>query len=399
MRPRSRLTLRGRLVIAFGLLGVLLSVAAAVGMYFAYETIEDALLEDVLERELAIVLQGGTAPRTAGTKIRLEHFLADAPSTPEVYRNLQPGLHAIGWVEQEEHILVKSVDGVRHVLVFQDERIEFLEETVAWTLIVSVFVAIYMAVWIGFMMSRRVISPVTALAAEVRGLAYDVNDADALRKYAEDEVGDLAKAFRDYRQRLQEFVSREQAFTGSVSHELRTPLTVIGNNVDVLLERPDLSDSARERLLRIRRAVRESADLVGAFLVLARRESQLTGECEPRVIVDAVARNAAEQLGVRAAVEVAADAPATLRSPAPVFSAVVRNLLHNAIVHGSQPVTVLLTRDQLTIADAGNGSAATPKDGRLGLDIVQRLCERQGWRLDVSIMTNGTQARVHFHTG
>jgi len=396
MRPKSSQTLRGRLVIAFGLLGFLLSTVFAVGVHFAFESIEHDLLVDMLERELEAVRVGGTIVSAAGSAIRIEYYVSDATSTPEVYRNLAPGFHEIGSNEHERHVLVKNVEGVRHMVVFQDENIERREEALMWTLVISVLIATYLSIWLGFVISRRVISPVTALAGEIRQLEYAAAPADALRAYAQDEVGELAEAFRDYRRRLQEFIAREQAFTGTVSHELRTPLTVIGSNIDVLLQDVSLTSAARERLLRMRRAVRASADLIDALLNIARRENGSAAECEPRAIIDAAARDAAEQFGVNAAVEFAADAPAILRAPAAVFAAVVRNLLHNAIEHGRQPVTVRLARDRLTIADAGSGTTAVQKEGRLGLDIVQRLCEGQGWRLDVSIGASATQACVQF---
>jgi len=399
MRPKSSQTLRGRLVIAFGLLGFLLSTVFAVGVHFAFESIEHDLLVDMLERELESVRQGGTIVSTAGGAIRIEYYVSDAPSTPEVYRNLAPGFHELGVNQEERHVLVKNVDGVRHMVAFQDENIERREEALMWTLVISVLIATYLSIWLGFVISRRVISPVTALAREIRQLEYAAAPADALRTYAQDEVGELAEAFRDYRRRRQEFIAREQAFTGTVSHELRTPLTVIGSNIDVLLQDASLTSAARERLLRMRRAVRASADLVNALLNIARRENGSPAECEPRAIIDAAARDAAEQFGVNAAVEFAADAPAILRAPAAVFAAVVRNLLHNAIEHGRQPVTVRLERDRLTIADAGSGTTAAQKEGRLGLDIVQRLCEGQGWRLDVSIGASATQACVQFPGG
>lgn len=400
MRPQSSQTLRGRLVIAFGLLGFLLSTVFAVGVHFAFESIEHDLLVDMLERELEAARESGTVVSAAGSAIRIEFYVSDAPSTPEVYRNLAPGFHEIGSNAHERHVLVKNSNGARHIIVFQDENIERREEALMWTLVISILLATYLSIWLGFVISRRVISPVTALAGEIRQLEYAGSAGDdALRAYAQDEVGELAEAFRDYRRRLQEFIVREQAFTGTVSHELRTPLTVIGSNIDVLLQDASLTSAARERLLRMRRAVRASADLINALLNIARRENGSPTECEPRAIIDAAARDAAEQFGVNAAVEFAAEAPAILRAPAAVFAAIVRNLLHNAIEHGRQPVTVRLARDRLTIADAGSGTTAARKEGRLGLDIVQRLCEVQGWRLDVSIGVSATQACVHFPGG
>lgn len=399
MGQKSSQTLRGRMVIAFGLLGFLLSAAFAVGVHFAFESIEHELLVDMLERELETVRESGTIVSTASSAIRIEYYTSDAPATPAVYRNLAPGFHEIGSNDHERHVLVKNVDGVRHMVVFQDENIELREEALMWTLAISVLIATYLSIWLGFVISRRVISPVTALAGEIRRLEQGAADSTVSGSYAQDEVGELAGAFRDYRRRLQGFIAREQAFTGTVSHELRTPLTVISSNVDVLLQDAGLAPAARERLLRVRRAVRASADLVNAFLAIARREGSSAAECEPRAIVDSAVRDAVEQYGVNPAVEIADDAPVTLRSPATVFAAVVRNLLHNAIEHGRQPVTVRLARDGLTVADAGGATTAARKEGRLGLDIVQRLCEGQGWRLDVSIGAGATQARVLFPAG
>jgi len=84
MRPKSSQTLRGRLVIAFGLLGFLLSTVFAVGVHFAFESIEHDLLVDMLERELEAVRGGGTIVSAAGSAIRIEYYVSDATSTPEV---------------------------------------------------------------------------------------------------------------------------------------------------------------------------------------------------------------------------------------------------------------------------------------------------------------------------
>jgi hypothetical protein len=133
MQAKSNQTLRGRLVIAFGLLGFLLSTAFAFGVHFAYESIEHDLLVDLLERELQNVREGGTIVSAVRSTIRIEYYAGDAPSTPEVYRNLAPGFHEIGVNLEEQHVLVKNVDGVRHMLVFHDEKIERLEEALMRT--------------------------------------------------------------------------------------------------------------------------------------------------------------------------------------------------------------------------------------------------------------------------
>lgn len=397
MARKSDLTLRGRIVVAFGMLGFVLSLVFALGVHVSYETVEHDLLIDMLGRELEAAAEHGPVHTTASV-IRIEHFNSGDASwqrMPEAYRQLAPGFHEIGFNRGERHLLVKDVAGVRHVLAFQDENIERREEMLLLILVAGVLVATYLSIWLGFAVSRRVISPVSRLAQDVRTLYDDASTGKWLQDYADDEVGELAAAFHDTHRRLRELLDREQAFTGTISHELRTPLTVIGSNVDVLLA-ASRAGPERERLLRIRRAVQESADFVGTFLFMARSEDRIAGECHPRGIIDNLARHAAEQFGVSPAVEIADDAPETLLVPDAVFTTIARNLLHNAIEHGRAPVRIVLGRDRLMIEDAGGNDRAERKDGRLGLDIVQRICERQGWRLQLVSGAPGTRASVLF---
>lgn len=392
MPRKSRLSLRGRIVVAFGLLGMLLSVVFAAGVHVAYETIERDLIIDVLERELSASLDT-EHPADSNAPARIRHYSGD--EIPASYRPLAPGFHEVMDGPREDHVLVRDARGARHVLVFHDANIERREETLNSILVAGALIATYLSIWLGFVTSQRVISPVVRLAAEVRGLRDSEPSSLPLRQYADDEVGELARAFREYRDRLVEFMARERSFTGTISHELRTPLTVISNNIDVLLANESIPSTERDRLLRMQRAVRECADLVGAFLLMARSAGRIAGECDPRAIVERIVQDVAERFGTRVDMTFDADAPEFLAAPAAVFTAVTRNLLHNAIEHGREPVRVHLSSDALTVSDAGNGVAIGTKSGRLGLEIVQRLCERQGWRLAVE-SGDGTRVTVKF---
>ncbi len=99
------------------------------------------------------------------------------------------------------------------------------------------------------------------------------SEPDELAPYfAEDEVGELAKALDDYAGRLTEVVQRDREFNADVSHELRTPLAVIRGAVELLLSKPDLDDRTRKRLQRIERAEQQCTDLISALLLLSRNE-------------------------------------------------------------------------------------------------------------------------------
>src|SRR5690606_10199067 len=91
-------------------------------------------------------------------------------------------------------------------------------------------------------------------------------------EYADDEVGDLAKAFDHSLGQLYSSLMRERFFTSDVSHELRTPLMIIASSCELMLASGKLAPIQHTQLTRIHRAAQEMADLVQTFLMLARAD-------------------------------------------------------------------------------------------------------------------------------
>ena len=109
-----------------------------------------------------------------------------------------------------------------------------LEETelvILLSLAVGFVVSVILAAGLGVWSVRRVIAPVAALADAVNRNAA-VTELPS--RFAQDEIGVLARAFAKRTNELQQFLQREQMFTADVSHELRTPLTVILGAAEVL---------------------------------------------------------------------------------------------------------------------------------------------------------------------
>src|SRR5690606_18935933 len=132
---------------------------------------------------------------------------------------------------------------------------------------------------LGWWSASRVMAPVSELARRLRQSGMD-SDPEALAPYfAEDEVGELAKALDDYSDRLTDVVQRDREFNADVSHELRTPLAVIRGAVELLLSKPELDEHTRTRLKRIQRSEQQCTDLISALLLLSRNERAI-GECD-----------------------------------------------------------------------------------------------------------------------
>lgn len=94
---------------------------------------------------------------------------------------------------------------------------------------VLIFVAlglIALALLLAYLLSRRLVSPLQALAHEVRAGAVEFS-----ARHRQDEIGYLAEKLGATITELHTALEREHAFTRDVSHELRTPLTVMNNLV------------------------------------------------------------------------------------------------------------------------------------------------------------------------
>src|SRR4029453_17152906 len=82
---------------------------------------------------------------------------------------------------------------------------------------------------LGWYLSRRITQAVLALSR-----AHD--DVDRRGVSGGDEIGHLARRFREMAARLGEAEQQERNFLMSVSHELRTPLTAIRGHVEAIRE-------------------------------------------------------------------------------------------------------------------------------------------------------------------
>src|SRR5690606_36025930 len=92
------------------------------------------------------------------------------------------------------------------------------------------------AAWVlGRLLAKKIMSPVIELAEQVSSKEHLLQTEPLAPHYANDEVGQLARAFDGAMVELRQALAREQFFTSDVSHELRTPLTVISTASELLL--------------------------------------------------------------------------------------------------------------------------------------------------------------------
>ncbi|HLU62158.1 MAG TPA: HAMP domain-containing sensor histidine kinase [Gammaproteobacteria bacterium] len=415
------LSLRERIVLSYVLFAALISTIFAAGVYATFDALEDQFVEDTVRAELdeVIGVHRHSQDYSGLVSSHMRIYVSDTPSwdeRPPAFRDLAEGVTELMIDDREYHVEVRHVDGRTYVMAFDETDIEQRQSTLGWVLLTGVLVCTFVGAWAGFAMSRRVIEPVSRLSEDVAALVRGggVLETDS---YADDEVGELARSFQLYQQRIHEFLVREREFTGNVSHELRTPLTSIRSAVEVALADPAVDGVQRERLLRMLRATMEMAQLIEIFLLLARAEEDAYGGLEkvPADVLSAVLQDLqplAEQRGARLALRFSGEAGTRLNMGA--FGIVARNLVQNAIVHGGGQVEVSLDADTLRVWNDGPPmseealkraferhyrGAASKEGAGLGLAIARRLADRFGWSLELDSDAQGTLAILRLRGG
>jgi len=399
-----------------------ISVAVLVSMFVAGLLIEDVLIEQALEGEADYywtrVERDGveTLPDTKNLTAYRDGFGAGVPTE---LAGLEPGFHRIR--EPRDQILYVSERGdARIYLKFEAEQVDELVLIFGTVPLALALIVIYLSTWLAYRVSRRAVSPVVALASNVRKLDPASPDpsmlkTDGILEDPDEEIRVLASALEDLVVRIREFTERERQFTRDASHELRTPLTVIKMALDRLDRDPSLSDPARETLQRVRNSTEDMESLTKAFLLLARELDQGLARdwIDVNAVVDAELERARLITPDAADCRIEAHARLWVFAPEKIVESVIGNLLRNAVAYADQgEVRVEIREDFVIIEDTGPGMSAEDV-GKIfkpfvrrqrqrggygvGLTIVKRLTGRFGWPLEVqSEPGHGTRVLIRF---
>ena len=328
---------------------------------------------------------------------------------PEELRDLEPGFHDVTSGSDRYRVEVREIGSMRFYLAYSvslhEERGRAFTIALVLGAVFTALVTALIGLWASGWLTRHVVD----LAQRVRELDGHTGESGLERFYPEREVAELAAAFDGYHARMARLLDRERAFTADVSHELRTPLTSIQTSCELMLEDRNLSPKARERLEKIDAAAARLAELVNAFLLMAREEADgIRGEVDLRECVEEVAESVRER-AVAKGLTLLVDAPESLplRVPRRALHVVLSNLLANAVSYTERGTVALRTRGgTVEITDTGRGvvteqipelfrrfrrgdSLGTVEGFGLGLAIVKRICEQAGWIVSIERRAEG----------
>lgn len=390
-----RHSLRKRVAIAFAICVAVLSIVWGFAFFAAIRLSEDRVLTQQLQLAAAnypVMPANMRGYETAGS----------LPASLRAWAQSNPAVGVYEFEAEELHVAVieRGDAQQRAFVVFDVSGIEAASSEDWWLLLVITGVVGTLGVLgfgLGVLVMRQAVAPVAQLAKavadiDVEHLSTEDYKRIASSRFGDDEVGVLAATIEKTLERISAFVARERYFTGSASHELRTPITVITGALE-LLEQSELSQSDKKALDRVRRATLDMKTTIEMFLCLARETDD--GLYHEQFLVTPLVTNAVElqrHLLSRKLVEVEIDYLANpgVNGHPQAFAIAVNNLVRNAFEHtltGQGPVTIRIDERELLVTNQLSSgfdaqyspTEASPHGYGLGLGIVERLCERNGW--------------------
>jgi signal transduction histidine kinase len=416
-KPLYRRRLRSRIILSFLLLGTGLTLLFAFATNWTRNRVENQLVEDVMNRNITeYARQYFSDPerkpefsvqQMLGRVVRRERFEQLRQEQPDWYE-LPDGIHSIRGKNPDGSqfaykLAVRKTPDEWFFLAYDMTQATRGEAQFQRAIFGSVLVFSLFSLLVGWWAASRVMSPVSELAQRLRESGTGESEPAPLAPhFAEDEVGELARALDDYAARLTEVVRRDREFNADVSHELRTPLSVVKGAVELMLSRPDLDDKTKMRLERIQRAERQCTDLINALLLLSRNERGHGATDVAKVAEQLLEAHrfqlGGKPLGLRLEGEpgcVVVDAPEA------AVTVALSNLIGNAVKYTSEgEVVVRLLDNAVEVIDSGPGLTAEDaarlfergyrgshaehtQGGGIGLSIVRRLCALYGWSVRV----------------
>lgn len=226
------------------------------------------------------------------------------------------------------------------------------------------------------------------------------------------EIGPVARAINRLLDRLKRTLEAERSLAAKSAHELRTPVAAaLAQAQRMIAEAPD--EATRERAEDMQIALLRLSRLTEKLMQLARAEGGRLLAERP-VDIGVILRMVAGDFGGYAAptgrIELELpDAPVFTAIDADAFAILARNLIENALKHGSkdEPVRVTLSEQRiLRVANAGPGvpdetlarisqpferGQSLTKGAGLGLAIAKTIAAGTGGRLELFSPREGRQ--------
>jgi signal transduction histidine kinase len=312
-----------------------------------------------------------------------------------------------------EESLSVAINGetVGYVMAGSGPRQQEFSDSVNGSIIAASVVAGLVAILLGLLLIRTVVSPLRA----VRDAAQRIGRGELSFRVpisSSDEIGDLARHFNEMAAALEQDETSRRKMMADIAHELRTPLAVMRGQAEALQDgvfalTPENIAPIREQTILLARLVDDLRDLA---LAEARQLPLELSDVDLSRLVPRVIRGfqpQAQAKGLSLSADLAESLP-LIQADSQRLEQILGNLLSNALRHTPKGGKILVkawsdaTSAWLAVIDDGQGIASddlphlfdrfyragvarSRSDGGtgLGLSIAKQLVEAHGGEITV----------------
>jgi heavy metal sensor kinase len=198
-----------------------------------------------------------------------------ATQVPQFYRMGKSKEHAKDSCRGVYQRVVNGASGVTYsvVIITSDAELNDQLEALGNVLIATVVLALLVSGTGGWLLTRRSLLPLTAMAAATEHITASNLAKRVPVANPRDELGRLALSFNDLLSRLDTAFVQQRQFMADTSHELRTPLSIVRTSAQVALQKPQREESEyREALAMIEQQAQRLTGIVEDLFALARAD-------------------------------------------------------------------------------------------------------------------------------
>lgn len=282
-------------------------------------------------------------------------------------------------------------------LLTDDEKDDFDRQFYKIFFVGGVFISLM--VFIVWFFNRRMQRYTNALAVWAEGLSMK-NINQEIPDFRYQELNRIGHQLHGAFDRISRLLEREHLFLRNASHELRTPIAVVRANME-LLDKMGYDEIMARPLGRINRANKGMQQLIETLLWLSRENEAAPqiSSIHPTAFLEDIIEDLKYLLDNKPVVMTHdfSEEIQSIELPVTPLRIVLANLIRNAFQHTQEgQVSFTLTQDSFQIENQDSGTAHGDSDDSfgLGLMMVQQICERMQWPLELEHRDNGVRARL-----
>ena len=410
---------------------ILISFVLLVGVYTATSIVENVLIKKALEQEARHFwsIYDINKKQLTPNIDNLKGYIAkknEFSQIPDELKHLDPGYRRVAFHNNNPLVYVEDRFNDRLFLVFEENTVKMLSLYFGIVPLLLILFVMYICFWFTYKIFKKSVSPIVELATILNQLEHydkEYNDKKISGLYnheSNDEVLILIDAVNVFRIRIGELINRERQFSYDVSKTLNKPLSFIDQTAQELKKSKIISRPQQINIERILSACDEMNLIIETLFLFVKDDVNSDIELvNINSIIEKIIRQTEIPYNKDSYIKFVVTSKHNLFLKAQYHASeiVLGNLIRNASQYSQKSTIhitiykhcVLVKEGELDIVEEETPKPVEPhlrsknteniSGFGLGIDIVNQLCHRFNWQLDIlKSESHGNSVTLFFNT-